>query len=154
MVDGSSSVLMKRTGLSRAAIDQLAAVLRRYPQVRRGVLFGSRAKGTFRPHSDIDLALEGDLDDLTIEDIASAMDDLPLPYLFDIKAVSRLRNAALIQHIRRVGVEIYIRPGTGVQPDLQLEAQENHPSFGARDRTGRGPGMSTISNGGNGFAAP
>lgn len=141
---------MERTGLSRAAIDQLAAVLRRYPQVRRGVLFGSRAKGTFRPDSDIDLALEGDLDDLTVEDIASAMDDLPLPYLFDIKAVSRLRNAALIDHVRRVGVEIY----SSLQPGLQLEAQEDHPPFGAQDRTGRGPGVSTISNGGNGLAAP
>jgi predicted nucleotidyltransferase len=134
---------MERTGLSRAAIDQLAAVLRRYPQVRRGVLFGSRAKGTFRPDSDIDLALEGDLDDLTIEDIASAMDDLPLPYLFDIKAVSRLRNAALIDHVRRVGVEIYTCRKADVQPDLRFDGQADRPTFGAQDRAGREAGVST-----------
>jgi predicted nucleotidyltransferase len=73
----------------------------------RVVLFGSSAKGTARPNSDIDLALYGDLDDLTVERIAMEMDELPLPYLMDIKAVATLKNHALIDHIQRVGVNIY-----------------------------------------------
>ena len=95
------------TGLSAAEIAQLAAVLRQYPQVERGVLFGSRAKGNARPNSDIDLALYGSIDDLTVERIALAMDELPIPYLFDVKAVSGLKNPALIDHIQRVGLPIY-----------------------------------------------
>lgn len=131
MADGSSRALMHRTGLSRVEIDQVASVLRGYPQVRRGMLFGSRAKGTFRPNSDIDLALEGDLDDLTVEDIASAMDDLPLPYLFDIKAVSRLRNAALIDHIQRVGVQIYSRDPQGSRSPRAMEGRARLPVAGS-----------------------
>lgn len=125
------------TGLSKAEIEQLAAVLRRWPEIERGVLFGSRAKGTARPNSDIDLALYGDIDDLTVERIALEMDELPLPYLFDIKAMSSLNNPALIEHIQRVGVEIYNKPldsrptnngkaGKGVKRKPTNGATRNH----------------------------
>ncbi|WP_459827939.1 nucleotidyltransferase family protein [Hydrogenophilus islandicus] len=99
--------VIDKTGLSPRALEQIAAVLRRWPQVTRVRLFGSRAKGTARPNSDIDLALDGDLDDLTVQRIALALDELPLPYLFDVKAVSSLNNRALLEHIERVGIEIY-----------------------------------------------
>ena len=94
-------------GLTPAEVTQLAGVLRRYPDVERGVLVGSRAKGNARPNSDIDLALYGPIDDLTAERIAADMDELPLPYLFDIKAMASLKSPALIDHIQRVGVNIY-----------------------------------------------
>lgn len=99
--------MINRIKLTHAEIAQLAGVLSHYPQVQRGVLFGSRAKGNARLNSDIDLALYGDLDDLTGERIGLEMDELPLPYLFDIKAVATLKNPALVEHIQRVGVEIY-----------------------------------------------
>ncbi|HTG45994.1 MAG TPA: nucleotidyltransferase domain-containing protein, partial [Verrucomicrobiae bacterium] len=37
----------------------LIEVFRRHPEVTRVILFGSRAKGTHRPSSDVDLALTG-----------------------------------------------------------------------------------------------
>lgn len=107
MVNDSSQRVSHKTGLTDAEIGQLAAVLSHYPKVQQGVLFGSRAKGTARPNSDIDIALYGDLDDLTVERIAFELDNLPLPYLLDIKAVATLKNAALIDHIQRVGVKFY-----------------------------------------------
>jgi predicted nucleotidyltransferase len=39
---------------------RIREVLEGHPNVRRAVLFGSRAKGNFREGSDIDLALEGE----------------------------------------------------------------------------------------------
>ena len=107
MVDDTSQRVTRQTGLTDAEIGQLAAVLGHYPQVQQAVLFGSRAKGTARANSDIDLAILGDIEDLTLEHIALEMDELPLPYLFDIKAVKALNNPALIHHIQRVGVQIY-----------------------------------------------
>jgi len=95
------------TGLTPAEIGQLTAVLGHFPKVEQAVLFGSRAKGTARANSDIDLALYGDINDLTVEQIALEMDELPLPYLFDIKAIATLKNPALIDHIQRVGLKIY-----------------------------------------------
>jgi len=114
MADGTGSALSGCTGLSVAEIDKLRSVLGRYPQLQRAVLFGSRAKGQPRPHSDVDLALFGELDGLTVEDIAQTLDELPLPYLFDVKDFSRIANAALRAHIQRVGVEIY--PHSPVAP--------------------------------------
>lgn len=71
--DANMNGMPSRCGLARLEVEQLASVLRRYPQVRRAVLFGSRAKGTARANSDIDIALYGDLDDLTVERIALEM---------------------------------------------------------------------------------
>ena len=41
-------------------IDQLRAVLARHPQVNFAMLFGSLARGTARPDSDLDLAVGAD----------------------------------------------------------------------------------------------
>jgi predicted nucleotidyltransferase len=40
-------------------------------QVRAAILFGSRAKGTSRPDSDVDLALEFELPDELVEEASS-----------------------------------------------------------------------------------
>jgi predicted nucleotidyltransferase len=71
------------------------------------VLFGSRAKGTATPASDIDLAFEGIDDPLRAEAIASELEELPLPYRFDVKALSSIRYPPLREHIARVGVRIH-----------------------------------------------
>jgi uncharacterized protein len=60
-----------------------------------------------RPESDIDLAIQGDLDDLRAESIGAELDELPLPYRFEVKAYAGLRSAALRDDIRRDGVLLY-----------------------------------------------
>ena len=65
-----------------------------------------RAKCTARPSSDVDLALEGIDDPLQAESIAAELDELPLPYVFDVQALSAIRYRPLREHIARVGVLI------------------------------------------------
>ena len=68
-------------GLSAATLQQIGTTLARFPQVEKGVLYGSRAKGNFKPCSDIDLTLRGDGLTLSLlSDIDMALDDLLLPY--------------------------------------------------------------------------
>ena len=43
------------SGLSDSVTQKICAVLNRYPQVERAVLYGSRAKGSHKNGSDIDL---------------------------------------------------------------------------------------------------
>ena len=50
---------MSAIGLSTREIALMDGVFRRYPAIQGVVLFGSRAKGTHSPQSDIDLALIG-----------------------------------------------------------------------------------------------
>ena len=50
-------------GLPESAIEAIRRVLAKCPGIEKVVIYGSRAKGTFRPGSDIDLALYGDISD-------------------------------------------------------------------------------------------
>ncbi len=93
-------------GLGAPALELIRATLRQSAGVRGAILFGSRAKGTAHAASDVDLALECVTDALEAERVASALDELPLPYRFDVKALSAISNPALLAHIERVGVRI------------------------------------------------
>ena len=101
--------MTERFGLSEKDIASIQAVLKRYPQVERAVLYGSRARGTYKPGSDIDLTLAGgdDLDLSVLGRIMEEIDDLLLPYMFDLSLLSRISDPEVLGHIRRVGVVFY-----------------------------------------------
>src|SRR5512133_3425400 len=103
---------MTATGLNQSELDLIQGVLKHYPMVSGAILFGSRAKGTARPSSDVDLALEG-TNSLQAEAIASELDELPLPYHFDVVALATVMSADLRAHIERVGIRIYQSESVG-----------------------------------------
>lgn len=96
-------------GLSDEALRMITAVFREHPEVSLVKVFGSRAKGTHAPQSDIDLAAWGELDPLRAEAIASDLEDLPLPNRFDVQAFDHIAHEPLREHIERVGIAIYER---------------------------------------------
>jgi predicted nucleotidyltransferase len=99
-----------RFGLKEETVEAVNGVFRSHPAVERVVLYGSRAKGDFKPGSDIDLTLEGDnipFDELA--EIERELDDLLLPYQFDVSLFHQLAHPGLIDHIRRVGATFYQR---------------------------------------------
>lgn len=103
--------------LPEDAVEQIRDVLARHPRVTAAVLYGSRAKGNARPGSDIDLALHGEgLDLAALNRIRLDLDDLPLPYTFDISNYAQIDNPALLDHIARVGVLFYRRTGDRTAP--------------------------------------
>jgi len=79
----------------------------RHPEVASVTLYGSRAKGTASQRSDVDLALSGELTQLQAEAIADELEDLPLPYHFDVCALKHIRHQPLQERIGRVGICIY-----------------------------------------------
>ncbi len=95
-------------GLKETVIQKIQHVFTAFPEVEEVVLYGSRAKGNYRPGSDIDLTLKGDNINLPIlNNISSQLDDLLLPYTFDLSTYRSIDNLALIDHISRVGVSFY-----------------------------------------------
>src|SRR5882724_10178995 len=95
-------------GLSKATVENINRVFARFPQVDKAMLYGSRAKGTARPGSDIDLVLFGnEVDQKTVDQIADALDDLLLPYRFDLSIFSKISQAGLTDHIKRIGILFY-----------------------------------------------
>jgi len=96
-------------GLPEAAVQKICAVLRRYPQVEKAILYGSRAKGNFKNGSDIDLTLRGGAD-LTLNvlyRIMDELDDLLLPHIIDLSIFDNIHDPDVIEHIQRVGVTFY-----------------------------------------------
>jgi predicted nucleotidyltransferase len=106
-------------GLRQHTVDQICAVLAQYSQVERAVLYGSRAKGNYKPGSDIDLTLFGTgLTPRLCASIAEALDDLLLPYTIDLSLFAQLQHPELEAHIQRVGQVFYAREHTSEQqPD-------------------------------------
>lgn len=99
-----------RFGLKETVIKQIAGVLSGHSEVESAVLYGSRAKGNYRKGSDIDLTLTGeDLTYGTVARIEDEIDDLLLPYLFDISILSYIDNPDVLAHIHRVGILLYER---------------------------------------------
>ena len=102
-------------GLTDTQLEQIQRVLATIPRIEQAVLFGSRAKGTFKPGSDIDLALKGNnipFADLLLAD--NALDDLDFPYFFDLLLYRHISEPALREHIDRAGVTLYSRDAHAV----------------------------------------
>lgn len=94
-------------GLLLSDIEKINGVFKRYPEIETAILYGSRAMGTHRNGSDIDLTLKGDISTQLLFAIENALDDLLLPYKIDLSVFDTITNPELIEHIRRVGKVFY-----------------------------------------------
>jgi len=91
-------------------IKKIQAIFAVFPQIEKVILYGSRAKGNYKPASDIDLTLVGTNIDLTTQfKIENLLDDLLLPYTIDLSILSQIGNPDLVDHINRVGQIFYDR---------------------------------------------
>jgi predicted nucleotidyltransferase len=91
-------------GLENSTIEKIKVCLNKNPRIEKAILYGSRAKGNYRNGSDIDLVLIGR--DMKFEDLAqleNEIDELLLPYKFDISIYHQINNPDLLEHIKRVG---------------------------------------------------
>lgn len=100
--------MAQRFGLSESTIEKICTVFAGYPQVEQAVLYGSRAKGNYKHGSDIDLTLRGrSLTWDILYKLLQEIDDLMLPYTFDLSIFAQISDPDLVDHIRRVGVTFY-----------------------------------------------
>ncbi|CAG4995600.1 hypothetical protein DYBT9275_01677 [Dyadobacter sp. CECT 9275] len=101
---------MIQYGLEEDEIAAIKNILAQHEEVEQAILYGSRAKGNFKPASDIDLVLKGEKLNITIlNKIANELDDLLLPYIFDLSVFHQISNVDLLEHIERVGRVLYAK---------------------------------------------
>ena len=102
--------LSAQFGLSAETLAKINSVIAQHPEVESVILYGSRAKGNYRNGSDIDITLTGSaLTHRIMLRIDDEIDDLLLPYLFDISIFSHIDNSDLVDHIHRCGIPLYRR---------------------------------------------
>ena len=99
---------MIKFGLSDTDISKINHLLKQSAKVQKAIIYGSRAKGNYKPFSDIDLTLIApDMDISSLYQLENQIDDLLLPYKADISLYHQLSNPDLIEHIARVGQVFY-----------------------------------------------
>jgi predicted nucleotidyltransferase len=95
-------------GLSDTVIKELQDVFRRYTNIEKVLIFGSRSKGNFREGSDIDLAVIGQgVDYNQLLSILCEIDDLELLYSVDLIDYNKKKGTPIGDHIDRVGKVFY-----------------------------------------------
>ncbi|MCM2281074.1 MAG: nucleotidyltransferase domain-containing protein [Bdellovibrionaceae bacterium] len=106
--------LSDRHGLSHETISALKKIFSQHPSIEKVVLYGSRAKGTYKHGSDIDLTIFSS-PKLTTQDllrIENEIEELMLPYKIDLSLFHQIENPDLIDHIQHIGQIFYLRGPT------------------------------------------
>ncbi|UXN34541.1 nucleotidyltransferase domain-containing protein [Avibacterium paragallinarum] len=95
-------------GLSERTLCDLTRLFQAHPEIEQVIIYGSRAKGTQRAGSDIDLTLVGErLSESTLNHLFGELQESDIPYLVDLSLYHQLTHRDLIQHIQQVGQVIY-----------------------------------------------
>lgn len=112
-------------GLKISTIQAIQDILKKHPEVEKAILYGSRAKGNYRPGSDIDLTLKGEkLNLTTLQKIENEIDELLLPYKMDLSLHKQIQNKELLEHIERVGKVFFERSEINQSINLENPVQD------------------------------
>lgn len=94
--------------LSPHEIHSIQQILARVPHIEKAVLFGSRALGTAKTGSDVDIAIMGSR--ASLQDAlraTSLLEESTLPYLFDIICYNTISHPDLLRHIQEYGQVLF-----------------------------------------------
>lgn len=100
---------MKRLVLRNKDLAALRAACQRFPAVQEVRVFGSRANGTARRASDLDLAISAPTASATEwADLCDVLENAPIIYELDLVRPEQTVNERLKERIAREGLTIYL----------------------------------------------
>jgi len=124
MENNNNNDVGRAIGLTATDMAYIVSVLREFTEIKKAVVFGSRAKGSHKPGSDVDIAIYGE--DISFSTVARLHyrleEEGPLPYFFDIVDYSHLASQPLKEHSDRVGKTIFER--TTDKPSYQASPEK------------------------------
>ncbi len=95
-------------GLTDEQVQQIREILTGYPAVTEALVFGSRSMGNYKPASDVDIALKGNVSSSIANKIKFILEEETyLPYFFDVIAYNSIDNVKLKEHIDKYGDLLY-----------------------------------------------
>jgi len=114
-------------GLKEIDLKTIRAFLGLNPEIERAALFGSRALGTYKPASDIDIALYGQgVDPLLAVALKSNIENGgTIPYFVDFVAYPAIKNEAL----RSLLIDYRDAFALGESAQLSIGCYEGRPCF-------------------------
>ena len=102
--------LINNYGLTERVMQTLHDILYKYPEVLLVHIFGSRAIGTNKPGSDIDLAIMNKgTGSQTLLRLKSDFEESSLPYKVDLVEFHTLTNPDFVENIKQEGTIFYQR---------------------------------------------
>lgn len=98
-----------KSGLTASEIESIQKFMQKYTEIEEASVFGSRALGSYKEASDVDLALFGDgVSAKTAENLKFDIEEESyLPYFFDVISYNDITVPSLKEHIDRYGEVIY-----------------------------------------------
>ena len=98
-------------GLTGADIEQISTIIGSFPEVQQAIIFGSRALGSHKNGSDVDIALKGkNIPHAIVTRIKYQLnEETTMPYFFDVVDYDALRNEELKTHIDQFGKIFFAR---------------------------------------------
>ena len=95
-------------GLPAKTMQHITKVLAAEPNVKKAIIYGSRAKGTHKAFSDIDVMVNH----MPLHNflaLNTRLNELPIPYKIDLVLENHMEAPELQAHIARVGQIFYER---------------------------------------------
>ena|ERR1035438_541513 len=96
-------------GFKEGDLEFIINELRKFPQIEKGIIFGSRAKGNYQQGSDVDIAIVCKDKNIAGKISFILNEDSPLPYKFDVLDYNSISHQDLIEQINRIGIVFYSR---------------------------------------------
>lgn len=93
-------------GIPDKTINIIVEYFKTKPEIKKVVIYGSRAKGNYKTGSDIDFAVWTNAHN-HISTILNELDELPTPYKFDVTDYLTLTHAGMKQSIDTDGIIFY-----------------------------------------------
>ena|SRR5271157_5646599 len=97
-------------GLEESQLREIRQITGEFLSIDSGILFGSRAMGTFSPSSDVDIAITGE--DVSLKDqirLSARLNENRDLLKYDVVRYCTITNKKLIDHIQKHGKKIYER---------------------------------------------
>lgn len=102
--------MKNKYGIEEEIYQEMLMIFKDISETNKVILFGSRAKGNYKPTSDIDLAVELTDDDKKLL-LIRKLDEMRCALKFDVLNQKQIKNEQLIHDIEKEGIVIYEKKG-------------------------------------------
>lgn len=91
--------------LEKEIVEEIYEISKKYPEIEKVVLFGSRVRGDNLPRSDIDLAIYSNS---TLVDFIEDVENNTSTLLeFDFSNMNTIKDELFVQQVNKEGITIY-----------------------------------------------